>query len=50
MGRSHNTDNAEMESFFHTLKGELIKGRHFYGELYSSLNYLSPVEYKAVTV
>ncbi|RVU27615.1 DDE-type integrase/transposase/recombinase, partial [Neptunomonas marina] len=27
------TDNAEMESFFHTLKGELIKGRSFFGEM-----------------
>lgn len=63
------TDNAEMESFFHTLKGEFIKGRRFYGELHlrdklagyiqhfynrvrlhSSLNYLSPVEYEALTV
>lgn len=63
------TDNAEMESFFHTLKGELIKENVFYGEmhlrdklagyiqhfynrvrLHSSLNYLSPVEYEAVTV
>ena len=62
------TDNAEMESFFHTLKGELIKDSTFYGEmhlrdklvgyiqhfynrvrLHSSLNYLSPVEYEAVT-
>ena len=63
------TDNAEMESFFHTLKGELIKKSTFYGEmhlrdklagyiqhfynrvrLHSSLNYLSPVEYEAMTV
>lgn len=28
------TDNAEMESFFHTLKAELIKGSHFYGEMH----------------
>ncbi|RVU29337.1 integrase core domain-containing protein, partial [Neptunomonas marina] len=28
------TDNAEMESFFHTLKGELIKGRSFFGEMH----------------
>ncbi|MBY4676190.1 IS3 family transposase [Marinobacterium arenosum] len=28
------TDNAEMESFFHTLKGELIKKRTFYGEMH----------------
>jgi len=26
------TDNAHMESFFHTLKGELIRGRVFRGE------------------
>jgi len=26
------TDNAEMESFFHTLKGELLKGRTFESE------------------
>lgn len=25
----HCTDNAEMESFFHTLKGELINKTHF---------------------
>ncbi len=28
------TDNAEMESFFHTLKGEFIKGRNFFGEMH----------------
>ncbi|MEE1676361.1 IS3 family transposase [Agarivorans aestuarii] len=28
----HCTDNAEMESFFHTLKGELIKSNHFSSE------------------
>ncbi|WP_370462334.1 IS3 family transposase [Oceanimonas sp. MB9] len=28
------TDNAEMESFFHTLKGELIKENRFYGEMH----------------
>lgn len=27
------TDNAEMESFFHTLKGELIKDNRFFGEM-----------------
>ena len=26
------TDNAHMESFFHTLKGELIRGRRFHNE------------------
>ncbi|MFD2095123.1 IS3 family transposase [Corallincola platygyrae] len=62
------TDNAEMESFFHSLKGELVKGvlfksecdlrdkvagyiQHFYNRirLHSSLNYMSPIEYEAVT-
>ncbi|PJE79342.1 hypothetical protein CI610_01694 [invertebrate metagenome] len=28
------TDNAEMESFFHSLKAELIKGVRFYNELH----------------
>ena len=28
------TDNAEMESFFHTLKGEFIKDSLFYGEMH----------------
>ncbi len=28
------TDNAEMESFFHTLKGELIKENRFHGEMH----------------
>jgi len=26
------TDNAHMESFFHSMKGELIRGRAFYSE------------------
>ena len=34
------TDNAHMESFFHTLKAELIRGRQFFGDhhLRSALN------------
>ncbi len=28
------TDNAEMESFFHSFKTERIKGTHFYGEMH----------------
>lgn len=62
------TDNAEMESFFHTLKGELLKEsmfdseqklrnsvagyiNHFYNQkrMHSSLGYVSPVEFEAMS-
>ncbi len=64
----HCTDNAYMESFYHSLKAELIRGtvfrcvkdlwkelgryvNGFYNSLrlHSGLNYMSPIEYEAMT-
>jgi transposase InsO family protein len=40
----HCTDNAHMESFFHSMKGELIRGRHYKSEdnlRYALINYIN---------
>lgn len=64
----HCADNAYMESFYHSLKAELIRGTDFRSvkdlwkelgryvngfynslRLHSELNYMSPIEYEAMT-